>query len=207
MTAYRVPANPGEAVHEARGSLFYGRAARVDDEASVQALLAAARAAHPEANHHAFAYRLGAAGEAARFGDDGEPGGTAGRPLMELLLREALVYAAVVVSRHFGGTLLGAGGLVRAYGGTAAAALRAAGVTTLHPHVRVRLVVDYALLGAVQQEITRLGPRRPQEEFGAQVTLTVPVPAEQVAAFERRVSDLTAGRAQLSPLDSLYLPR
>src|SRR2546421_1658195 len=117
MAGYRVPAGVGESLFEAKGSLFFGQAARVQDEAGVQALLAAARAAHPEANHHAFAYRLGVEGQLARFGDDGEPGGTAGRPIMEVLLRGSLVDAAVVVSRRFGGTLLGAGGVAPAYGG------------------------------------------------------------------------------------------
>src|ERR671934_543315 len=119
MAGYRVPAGAGESRFEAKGSLFFGQAARVEDEAGVQALLAAARVAHPEANHHPFAYRLGAEGQVARFSDDGEPGGTAGRPIMEVLLHESLVDAAVVVSRRFGGTLLGAGGVLGDLGGGA----------------------------------------------------------------------------------------
>src|SRR5256714_12112716 len=114
MAGDRVPAGVGESLFEAKGSLFFGQATRVEDEAGVQALLVAARAAHPEANHHAFAYRLGIEGQVARFGDDGEPGGTAGRPIMEVLLRESLVDAAVVGSRRFGGALLGAGRRPRA---------------------------------------------------------------------------------------------
>jgi uncharacterized YigZ family protein len=206
MEAYRVPAGPGDAVHEAKGSLFYGRAVRIEDESDVQALLAAARAAHPEANHHAYAYRLGATGEVARFSDDGEPGGTAGRPIMEVLLREGLVYAAAVVSRHFGGTLLGAGGLVRAYGGTAAAAVRAAGASAMHPHVRLQITLDYSLLGAMQQEIRHLGLRPPQEEFGAQVTLTVTLPQQDAGPFRARIADLSAGSARIATLETVYLP-
>jgi uncharacterized YigZ family protein len=206
MAGYRVPAGVGESLFEAKGSLFFGQARRVEDEASVQALLAAARAAHPEANHHAFAYRLGAEGQVARFSDDGEPGGTAGRPIMEVLLRESLVDAAVVVSRRFGGTLLGAGGLARAYGGAAAMAVRAAGVAAMHPHVRLQVTIDYARLGAVQQEMRRLGLRPPQESYGAQVTLTVVVPCEQCALFRARVSDLSAGQAQITAGETVYLP-
>src|SRR3954467_13055082 len=89
MAGYRVPAGAGESVVEAKGSLFFGQAARVDDEAGVQALLAAARGGPPRGEHPAFAYRLGAEGQVARFSDDGEPGGTAGRPIMEVLLRES----------------------------------------------------------------------------------------------------------------------
>ena len=206
MAGYRVPAGVGASLFEAKGSLFFGQAARVEDEAGVQALLVAARAAHPKANHHAFAYRLGAEGQVARFSDDGEPGGTAGRPIMEVLLRESLVDAAVVVSRRFGGTLLGAGGLARAYGGAAVMAVRAAGVTTMHPHVRLQVTVDYARLGAVQQEIRRLGLRPPEESYAAQVTLTVAVPSEQYALFRARVSDLSAGQAQITAGETVYLP-
>src|ERR671937_1337014 len=206
MAGYRVPAGVGESLFEAKGSLFFGQAARVEDEAGVQALLAAARAAHPEANHHAFAYRLGAEGQVARFSDDGEPAGTAGRPIMEVLLRESLVDAAVVVSRRFGGTLLGAGGLARAYGGAAAMAVRAAGVATMHPHVRLRVTVDYGRLGAVQQEMRRLGLRPPDESYGAQVTLTVAVPSEQCEMFRARVSDLSARQAQITSGETVYLP-
>lgn len=206
MSGYRVPARTGEALVEAKGSLFYGRAERAESETEVQSLLAAARVAHPDANHHVFAYRLGANGEIARFSDDGEPGGTAGRPMMEVLLRENLVYVAVVVSRHFGGTLLGAGGLVRAYGGTAAAALRDAGVAEMSPHTRLRITVEYSQLGAVQQEIRRAGLRDPDEEFGARVTLVLPVPAGDVAAFQRRLTDLTAAQARIEALETIYLP-
>ncbi|HZS92296.1 MAG TPA: YigZ family protein [Chloroflexota bacterium] len=206
MAGYRVPARAGESLLEAKGSLFYGRTVRVESEAEVQDLLAEARAAHPEANHHAFAYRVGSEGQVARFSDDGEPGGTAGRPMMEVLLREQLVYVAVVVSRHFGGTLLGAGGLVRAYGGAAAAAVRDAGASEMRPHRRLRVTIDYALLGALQQEIRRAGLRQPEEEFADMVTLTLPVRSEQVDAFQARVGDLSAGRARVDSLDTIYLP-
>lgn len=202
---YHVPAHTGESLLEAKGSRFYGRAMYAPDEAAVEALLAEARATHPETNHHAFAYRLGADGAVARFSDDGEPGGTAGRPMMEVLLRASLVYAAVVVSRHFGGTLLGAGGLVRAYGGAASAAVRAAGVRTLRPHARLRLNIAYSLLGAIEQELRQLGLPAPTAEYGAEVTLTVLVPAAQLALFRQRVNDLSAGQAGITLEGTAYL--
>jgi len=195
-TGYNAPARVGEAVLETKGSRFYARAVPTATEGEVQALLAAARAGRPEANHHAYAYRLGPAGEIARFSDDGEPGGTAGRPMMEALLREGLVDIAVVVSRRFGGTLLGAGGLARAYGGAAAEAVRAAGVVTLRPHARLRLTVEYGLLGAVEQEVHRLGLRAPKIEYGERATLTLLAPAGEVALFQERVRDLSAGRVE-----------
>jgi len=196
IAGYTVPARAGEAVLEAKGSRFYARAVPAESEGDVQALLAAARAAHPEATHHAYAYRLGPAGEAARFSDDSEPGGTAGRPIMEYLLRAELVNIAVVVSRHFGGTLLGAGGLVRAYGGAATEAVRAAGATRLRPHTRLRVTIDYGLLGALEQEVRRLSLRPPEMEYGERVTLTALVPADDIAPFRARVRDLSSGQVE-----------
>jgi len=197
MVGYNVPARAGEAVLEAKGSRFYARATPAESEQDVQALLAAMRAARPDATHHAYAYRLGPAGAAARFSDDGEPGGTAGRPIMEHLLRAELVNIAVVVSRHFGGTLLGAGGLARAYGGAAADAVRAAGATKMRPHTRVCVTIDYGLLGALEQEVRRLGLRPPEMEYGERVTLTALVPADDVAPFQARVRDLSSGQAEV----------
>ena len=196
IAEYYVPARTGEGMLEVKGSRFYARAAPAESEQDVQELLAAMRAAHPDANHHAYAYRLGPAGETARFSDDGEPGGTAGRPIMEHLLRAELVNIAVVVSRHFGGTLLGAGGLARAYGGAAADAVRAAGVAKMRPHTRLRVTLDYGLLGALEQEVRRLGLRPPEMEYGARVTLTALVPADDVAPFQARVRDLSSGQAE-----------
>lgn len=202
---YHVPAQTGRSLIEAKGSRFYGQAVYAPDEAAVEALLASARVEHPEANHHAFAYRLGADGAVARFSDDGEPGGTAGRPMMEVLLRASLVYIAVVVSRHFGGTLLGAGGLVRAYGGAAAAAVREAGVRTLRAYQRLRVTVPYSLLGAVEQEARLLGLREPDAEYGAEVMLTLLAPTEQVAQVRARLADATAGQAAITRLETVYL--
>ena len=196
IAGYNAPAREGAAVVEAKGSRFYARAVPVTTENEVHDALATARVAHPEANHHAYAYRLGPRGEVARFSDDGEPGGTAGRPMMEALSRAGLVDIVVVVSRHFGGTLLGTGGLARAYGGAAAEAARAAGVVALRPHTRLRLAVAYGLLGAVEQEIRRLGLRPPEIEYGEHVTLTVLVPDADVAPFQARVRDLSSGQAE-----------
>lgn len=204
MSEYCVPARVGEGLFEAKGSRFYARAIPARGDADVQTLFAAMRAEHPEANHHAFAYRLGSRGETARFGDDGEPGGTAGHPIMDVLLHHALVDVAVVVSRHFGGTLLGAGGLVRAYGGAAAQAVRAAGVTTLRPHARLRVTIEYGMLGAVEQEARRLGLRPPQAVYGAEVILDLLVPQAEVEHVRARLSDVTAGRAGLAITGTIF---
>src|SRR6185312_8800636 len=150
---FRTLAGEGRADIEIKRSRFLAVAASVADEPAAQVLTASERTRHPDANHHTFAYRIGHDGAIARFSDDGEPGGTAGRPMMEVLLREVLVDTAVVVTRYFGGILLGSGGLARAYGQAAAQAIHAAGVRRMVPHTLMRAVISYPRAGALEQAV------------------------------------------------------
>ncbi len=202
MAEYRVPAHAGQGLVEAKGSRFYARAVPAADEDAVRAALDAARTEHPTATHHAYAYRLGPDGTTSRYSDDGEPGGTAGRPIMDTLLHAGLVDAVVVVSRVFGGVLLGAGGLVRAYGGAAVAAVRAAGVTVMRPHLRLDIAVSYDLLGAIEQELRRAALHPLDTVYAANVTVAVLVPVEDVPALRARLADITAGRARITMADA-----
>ena len=141
----------------------------------------------------------------ARFSDDGEPGGTAGRPIMELLIREDLVDAAVVVTRYFGGTLLGSGGLTRAYSQTAAEALRAAGLLYMVPHTEMIATVEYQHFGAVEQAMRREGLPLQQTVFTDVVSFTVRVPVGNEATIEALLADLTAGAALIETGAVVYL--
>lgn len=123
---FRTVASPASHRQTIKGSVFVGHAMRAETGDAAETWLATLRADHPDANHVCFAYRIGAV---QRFSDDGEPGGTAGRPMFEVLQHRSLDRVAVAVIRWFGGTLLGAGGLARAYRGTAAKTLDAAGET------------------------------------------------------------------------------
>lgn len=203
---FRTLRGEGAVELEIKRSRFLGRAVPLQHEQEVAAWLATVRAAHPDANHHCFAYRLGLAGETGRFSDDGEPGGTAGRPMMEVLLREALVDVAVVVTRHFGGVLLGAGGLTRAYSQAAAEAVRAAGIVDMLPHTEVAVTVDYAALGGLEQLLLHAGLLTLAKDFGARVTVRVAVPAGEETVFAARVADLTAGAGSVQPGGTRYLP-
>src|SRR4051812_2651564 len=120
---YLTVAREGEHETEAKGSRFLCLLAPAADEAQARQVIAAARAAHPSANHHCWAYVLGADGAVQRSSDDGEPGGTAGLPMLQMLTRRGVRCAVAVVTRWFGGTKLGAGGLARAYGGAVGEAL------------------------------------------------------------------------------------
>ena len=204
--SFRTLRGEGSVELEIKRSRFLGRAAPLRTEEAIQAWLAATRAAHPDASHHCFAYRLGVSGDAGRFSDDGEPGGTAGRPIMEVLLREEVVDIAVVVTRYFGGVLLGAGGLTRAYSQSAAEAVRAAGFLSMRPHTEIAVTLDYASLGALEQLLSHTGLQALEKEYAERVTLLIPVPAGGETPFSTQVADLTAGAAVLRPGRTIYLP-
>ncbi|HIU94159.1 MAG TPA: YigZ family protein, partial [Candidatus Aphodomorpha intestinavium] len=125
--AYRTVKQPGEAELVIKRSRFIGRCFPVADEQEALRLLEQVRRQHWDATHNCYAYSVGVSGACARYSDDGEPSGTAGLPMMEALRRSGVTDALVVVTRYFGGILLGAGGLVRAYSAAAAAAVRSAG--------------------------------------------------------------------------------
>jgi uncharacterized YigZ family protein len=203
---FRTLGGEGRAELEIKRSRFLAAAAPVSDETAARALITGERARHPEANHHTFAYRLGTDGVISRFSDDGEPGGTAGRPMMEVLLREELVDVAVVVTRYFGGILLGSGGLTRAYGQAAAQAIHAAGARRMRPHTLMRAVVTYAQAGALEQALALAGRPIRGIEYTDTITITVPVPSGDEALFRTLVADVTSGTGGVEEGALLYLP-
>lgn len=158
----------------------------------------AAIAAHAEAgaNHNCWAWRIGAA---YRFSDDGEPSGTAGKPILAAIDGQSLTNIVLIVARWFGGILLGSGGLVRAYGGTAAACLRSAPMVELKPSVEGLVRLDFSDLARVKarlQAIVDLGIA--EEQFTATgADLVLRVPEAEVEAVSRLISDLTSGRSEL----------
>lgn len=196
----------GTAELEIKRSRFLGLAAPAPDERAVHDALTQRRSAHPDASHHCFAYRLGTGGESGRFSDDGEPGGAAGRPIMEVLLRENVVDVVVLVTRYFGGTLLGSGGLARAYSQAASEAVRAAGLLEMRPYTALRITVDYAHLGAVEQALLRAGRTDDDREFAERVALSVPVPLGEERLWATIVADITAGTGTAVPGPTIYLP-
>ncbi len=177
-----------------KGSRFRALAAPVADEGAARLLLADTAAASPEANHHCWAWRF-ARPAIDRAGDDGEPAGSAGRPILAQLVGRDLVGVAVVVTRWFGGTKLGVGGLVRAYGGAAAAALDAARVTPWHPLVDIVIEHDLADTAAVEQVIRAFGAAEIETRWGDSVHCRVSVVEEELAQFVERLANATAGRA------------
>jgi uncharacterized YigZ family protein len=185
---------PASAEQIVKKSRFVAIALPVDDEEAAKAALAASR--RGDANHNCWAWRIGAA---YRFSDDGEPSGTAGKPILAAIDGQVLDRVLVVVTRWFGGVLLGSGGLVRAYGGTAALCLRGAARVEVRPAVAGSLHVDFSDLALIKARLAALaGVAVSEEHFddrGARLRLRIA--EENAAATARLVGDLTGGRSRI----------
>lgn len=189
-----------EAVIENSRFLAYVWPAAGPEEAAD--LLEQVRAAHPDATHHCWAYKFA---EAQRFSDDGEPGGTAGRPMLEVLLKRELDMLLAVVVRYYGGKKLGAGGLVRAYSGTLSNALDQAGVREVVDLVTLRVAAPFALVDTVLRTVDDLvaqhgsaGKIEPQ--FGPEgLELELTLPDFQLEGAQARLIEVTNGVVRLEP--------
>ncbi len=192
--SYRTLAEPWVFADEpVKGSRFVALAAPIADEAAFEAVLEEARTRWPDASHHCWAWRL--RGGAHRSADAGEPGGSAGRPILAQIEGHDVVDVGVVVARWFGGTKLGVGGLMRAYGGCAGRALDRASVVEVVPTVRLAITHAYDDTGAVQGVIGAAGVPVVDTIWDAQVTLVVEVPEPEAEALAARLVDRTSGRA------------
>ena len=188
-------AAPSVYQQEIKKSRFIARAERCDRVE--QALAFLERARKPQATHNCWAYLIG---QQLRFSDDGEPGGTAGRPILLAIENQQLDHVAVVVTRFFGGIKLGAGGLARAYGGTAAKCLAQADKLVVKPTRPLRLHALFQDTGAIYPLLERFRLERLAETFDDRgVTIDLALPIDELDSFEREVMDATNGRATLSP--------
>ena len=145
----------------------------VASEKDIQALLAARRKRYWDASHHCYAYALGSDASIARYSDDGEPGGTAGLPMMEVLKAKQLADIVVIVTRYFGGTLLGAGGLVRAYSRSTSEAVGLAGIVTMLPSDALRVTMDYSMWSRLQSPLEKAGVLLEEPEYMQDVSLRI----------------------------------
>lgn len=174
-------------------SEFLAFAARADTPADALAQLAALRERYPDATHHCWAYVIG---PAYRFHDDGEPGGTAGTPILRAIQGQGVDHVMVVVVRYYGGVNLGTGGLVRAYGGTAAECVRTAPKTQVRPRQTVTVSVPFAHVGAVYHALDNFDTVRGAEDYGADgLSMTVQLYPDDVDAFAAALRDATRGEA------------
>ena len=191
MKEYLVPSNDADAEFTERRSRFIGHIFRTDTEEEALQRLKQMRETYWDASHNVYAYII--RDGATRFSDDGEPGGTAGMPVLQVLQREEIFNVTCVVTRYFGGILLGAGGLVRAYAHSSKLALDASGRSIKRVWTKVYLPCPYSWYERMRLEVTAFGGIVQAAEFGADVGLDLLLPQAQTEPFLAHVFDLSAG--------------
>ena len=203
--AYRTVKTASETEYTVNKSRFIGRCIPVETEEEALSELAAIRKKHWDATHNCYAYVIGKAGADAastvmRFSDDGEPGGTAGMPMLNVLRQKGITNVLVVSTRYFGGILLGAGGLVRAYSKSAAMAVDASGIVSVVDGVIIKIAMDYSRYGSLDTFLQR---KKAEPEslmdirgtvFTDLVTVEVGIRAEEAERFIADIVELTDGR-------------
>ena len=200
MTSYTTLAGAARAEFTERRSQFIGSVKPVASEQEAMSFLGKVRAEFPDARHHVYAYHvLGENGmPVRRYSDDGEPQGTGGLPVLDVFVKKDIINAVVVVTRYFGGILLGAPGLVRAYGKTASLAVAEAGILTMELCCDVSVCVDYSMYGKIQKCLENYRCIIKPPVFGADVTLTVTVPASDAERLQKNIIDLTSAVCSIS---------
>jgi uncharacterized YigZ family protein len=193
-----IPAGPARAEIRAGNSRFIATAGLAASVAAARASIAAARAEMPDASHHVYAYVIGhGATTTLGMSDDGEPSGTAGRPALAVLRGSGLGDVVLVITRYFGGTLLGTGGLVHAYGDAAKAALAVLPREEKIERRELLVALPYAAYESARRLVAAHAGSIVDEEFATDVTLQVLLPAAQAEAFAAALGEATAGQAQV----------
>lgn len=186
-------------IEKIKGSRFIGILTPVQDSDAALAALQRIREEFADARHHCWAWRLGADRDRFRFGDDGEPSGSAGRPILQALDGQELTDILAVVVRYFGGTKLGVGGLIRAYGGCAAETIGQAPIEVQRITETLRVQYGYELSNAVDATLAAYPEATLLDsDYGEVVTMTVAVPSEDSARFTAELNERSAGRIRVS---------
>jgi len=189
---YFVPSGFGEAEFIEKRSRFIGRVWRAETEEEALSRIAEIREKHWDATHNVYAYIIKNGG-AMRYSDDGEPQGTSGMPVLGVFRAAGVFNVCCVVTRYFGGILLGAGGLVRAYSHTAALALDNAGISVMRLWKELKIVCPYPYFERVKSEIAAFDGAVGNIDYGEQVVIEALLPASKAEDFNARLIDMTAG--------------
>lgn len=202
-TAYLTVKGQGTAEYIDRRSRFIGTVCPVTTEEEALAFIAAKKKEYWDARHNVYAYVLRQGG-ISRFSDDNEPQGTAGMPVLDVLQKQGITDCVVVVTRYFGGVLLGTGGLVRAYSQSTAMAVAAAGVVQRRLCAYGNIVCDYAQYGWLGSFVPEHGGRVDDAVFTDTVTLTLHLPVEEAGVFENALTDRSGGTLHFSVFEEKF---
>ncbi|WP_261806404.1 YigZ family protein [Lapidilactobacillus luobeiensis] len=204
IETYRTIAQNASAELLIKKSRFIGQVFRVETEQAAQTALATVRQQHNKASHHCFAYQLGLANEIQRMSDDGEPSGTAGSPILNVLQQERLNNVLCVVTRYFGGIKLGAGGLIRAYGQATSAALNTAGLVQGIEQRSFKLTFAYSELDFLQNQLRQQKIAVTASEYGTAVSLTIWLDQATATVQLTQIKNWLRGQVTITELASAF---
>ena len=203
MIEFTTAAAPVEASYTEKRSEFIAQLFPVTDAAECQQLIDSIKAKHHKARHNVWAYRL-RSGDVSRYSDDGEPQGTGGIPVLSVLQKADLTDVCVVVTRYFGGVLLGASGLTRAYTEAAARAVQAAEKLHYCEAYRVRLSIEYGMYGKVSYLLPEYGIADAGSSFGEQVVLLFDIRTDRYDSLAARLTELFGGDSGMETLETHF---
>lgn len=203
---FREPAGIGRAELEVKKSRFIGTVRRIQTPQEAKEWVAREREAHPGARHVVHAFLIGSPNsEVAGMHDDGEPKGTSGRPVLDAIRASGIRNVLVTITRYFGGTKLGTGGLVRAYGDCARAALENTPTIEVRSEIGYRIRLPYEFYDSLVRFLDSRGCRREGEEFGEEVSLIVHLPKEGSDQYLEEIQNLCRGRCRMESLKKINL--
>jgi len=204
MNEYRTFLEYGESEIVQKKSRFIGQTFYVSNEEEVQQALLETRKKQKLANHNCYAYRLEGPTVIERQSDDGEPGGTAGMPILDILRGEKIVNGMVIVTRYFGGTLLGTGGLVKAYGSAAKEAVINAGIVTKARYCKISIFCDYTLSGKIEYELKTDNIAMDEIIYTDKVEFRIYIPLGREAAYIDKIIDISSSKAEIVKTGEVY---
>jgi len=206
LKPYKTLIRPGEDEFVVNKSRFIGHGCPCQTQEQALDFLSRMRTEYRDATHNCYAYIIGPNMGVMRYSDDGEPGGTAGMPIIEVMKARGVTNAAVVVTRYFGGVLLGAGGLVRAYTQGAVAALNACGVGVMHPTARYLMEIGYPMLNRIDFFLKDAPVNIEEKSFTDVITYTLTVRCSDEAGFLARLRDMSEGTVEPLRCEEVYMP-
>ena len=206
MKEYHTIRGESTAEYEIQRSRFIAHAKHAESEEEARAFLLRQKKAYFDARHNCSAWVLGAEGDRQKSNDDGEPGGTAGNPILETIKKRSLTNVIIVVTRYFGGIKLGAAGLIRAYGHAAALGLDAAGIVAMKPRLRVRVICDYTLFHALDHFLRQKEIVTEDIAYTDAVAITLLLPTSETEDILAEITELTAARCKYERQEEILLP-
>lgn len=202
--SYRILAESGTAEIVEKKSRFIGYASYVENAEEAEQFIASIRKKHYDARHNCFAYSIGTKQPVLRFSDDGEPQGTAGKPILDVIHKSGISNLCVVVTRYFGGTLLGTGGLVRAYTEAAKRAVENGGAKEMRRLMRCAISTNYSDMGKIQYILNAENITVLDTSYGEQVVILADIPYDDREKLQKNIIEATAARASIREEKELY---